>query len=408
MNLKGLWGLLKETVQDWSEDKASRLAAALAYFTIFSLAPLLVIVIAIAGLVFGREAAQNQLSGQIQDLVGQQGAGMIQTMIQNTSKPSTSIIATIIGVITLLLGASGVFGALQDALNTIWEVAPNPKAGLMAMLRNRFVSFGMILVVGFLLLVSLLLTAVLAAVGKFMGGFFPSAVLLGHVINFVVSFGGITLLFALIYKVLPDAKIAWGDVWIGAAVTSLLFTIGRLLIGLYLGRGSVGSAYGAAGSLIVLLVWTYYSAMILFLGAEFTKVYAYKYGSHIEPAENAVPVTQEALAQQGTPTRERLDEAVRRQGQPAQQRVGFQESTGDLGPDVRQGQQTGDRRASDAKAGAMPGGPAGRPAIVRGAGIGSEAQTAKPASGFKPLALGVAAFLLATLAFGAGRPGGRR
>jgi membrane protein len=407
MNLKGFWGLLKETVQDWSEDKASRLAAALAYFTIFSLAPLLVIVIAIAGLVFGREAAQNQLMGQIQGLVGQQGAGMIQTMVQSTSKPSTSIIATIIGLITLLLGASGVFGALQDALNTIWEVAPNPKAGMMVVLRNRFASFGMILVVGFLLLVSLVLTTVLAALGKFVGGLFPGADVLGQVINFVISFVGITLLFGLIYKALPDAEIAWGDVWIGSAATALLFTIGKFLIGLYLGRGSVGSAYGAAGSLVVLLVWIYYSAMILFLGAEFTKVYAFHYGSHIKPAENAVPVTQEALAQQGMPTRERLDEAARRQGQPAQQRAGFQESAGEVGPDVRQG-QIGERPALGTKARAGSGGQASQAAPVRGAAIRSEAQAGKPASGFTPLALGVAGFLLATVAFGAARPGRRQ
>jgi membrane protein len=301
MNLKTIWELLKETFSDWSEDKASRLAASLAYYTIFSIAPLIIIVIAVAGLVFGREAVQGQIEGQLQGLVGEDGAGLIQEMVQGASNESTSVIATIIGVATLLFGATGVFGQLQDALNTIWEVEPKPGRGIMGIIKDRFISFSMILGVGFLLLVSLVLSAGLAALNEFMSGMFDSMAYMGEVINFVISFGVITLLFAMIYKILPDVEIAWSDVWIGAAVTALLFTLGKFLIGLYLGHSAVASSFGAAGALVVVLIWLYYSAQILFLGAEFTQVYAKRFGSQIKPAKDARPVTEEARAQQGLP-----------------------------------------------------------------------------------------------------------
>jgi membrane protein len=301
MDLKTIWELLKETFSDWSEDKASRLAAALAYYTIFSIAPLIIIVIAVAGLVFGREAVQGQIEGQLQGLVGKDGAGLIQEMVQGASNEATSIIATIIGVATLLFGATGVFGQLQDALNTIWEVEPKPGRGIMGIIKDRFISFSMILGIGFLLLVSLVLSAGLAALNEFMSGVFDNMAYIGEVINFVISFGVITLLFAMIYKILPDVEIAWSDVWTGAAVTALLFTIGKFLIGLYLGHSAVASSFGAAGALVVILLWLYYSAQILFMGAEFTQVYAKRFGSQIKPAADARPVTEEARAQQGLP-----------------------------------------------------------------------------------------------------------
>jgi membrane protein len=267
----------------------------------FSIAPLLLIAISVAGLIFGEEAARGQVVTQIQGMVGREGGEAIEGAIQNASKPSTSILATIIGLATLFLGASGVFGQLKDALNTIWEVKPKPGRGILATIKERFLSFTMVLGVGFLLLTSLVISAALAALGTFMSGLLPGLDILWQVVNFVISFAVVTLLFALIYKVLPDVKIAWRDVWIGAAVTALLFTIGKFLLGLYLGNASVGSAYGAAGSLLVILVWIYYSAQILFFGAEFTQVYAKRQGRVLEPEANVVPLTEEARAQQGMP-----------------------------------------------------------------------------------------------------------
>lgn len=299
MNLKAVWGLLKETFSEWNKDKAERLAAALAYYTVFSLAPLLVIVIAIAGSVFGAEAARGEIVGQIQGLVGREGAQFIQTAIQNASKPKAGTIASIISFVVLLFGASWVFGALQDALNTIWEVQPKPGRGVFTMIRSRFLSFTMILGIGFLLLVSLIVSAGLTAAFNLLGNLLPAFSFFLPIANFVISFLVITLLFALIYKVLPDVKIVLRDVWIGAAITSLLFTIGKSLLGLYLGNGSFGSTYGAAGSLVIILAWVYYSAQILFFGAEFTKVYAKRYGSRIVPDENAMPLTEAARAEQG-------------------------------------------------------------------------------------------------------------
>jgi membrane protein len=287
MKLSVLKEIAKETFSEWSEDKASRLAAALSYYTLFSVAPLLIIAIAVAGLAFGREAATDQIVGQIRGMVGQEGAEVIQTILQNASKTSTGIVATIVGVVTLLIGASGAFGQLQDSLNTIWEVKPKAGRGVKGMLRDRFLSFSLVLVIGFLLLVSLVLSAVLAGVGKYLSDALPMPSFVLQAVNFAISFAVTTLLFALIFKVLPDAYIRWRDVWVGAAVTALLFSIGRFLIGLYLGRSSVGSAYGAAGSLVVLLLWVYYSSQVLFLGAEFTQVYANRFGSKMRPKPNA-------------------------------------------------------------------------------------------------------------------------
>ncbi|HXG64903.1 MAG TPA: YihY/virulence factor BrkB family protein [Blastocatellia bacterium] len=307
--MRNIINLLKATYSDWSEDKASRLAAALAYYTAISLAPLLITLIAIVGFVLGQEAAQGQIAGQMQALVGDQSAQAIQEIIAHAHRTDTGILAAVIGVATLLFGASGVFGALQDGLNTIWEVQPKPGRGIWGIIKDRFLSLTMVLGVGFLLLVSLLLSAALAALGKYFEGLLPLPAFVWQAANLVISFGVITLLFALIYKILPDVEIAWGDVWVGAAITSLLFTIGKFLIGLYLGRSTIGSTYGAAGSLVVILIWIYYSAQILFFGAEFTQVYANQYGSRIKPDEDAMPVTEEARAQQGMPRKDSRDAA---------------------------------------------------------------------------------------------------
>jgi len=297
MGIKGIFGVVRDAFKDWGEDKASRLGASLAYYTIFSLGPLLLIVIAIASLVF--ENAEDQIVGTISSVVGKEGGDVIEQTIQNANKGGANIIATIIGIVTLLLGASGVFGQLKDALNTIWEVKPKPGLGLMATLKERFLSFTMVLGTGFLLLVSLVLNAAVAALGVFLNRFLPGGEIVGQVVNFVITFAVITLMFALLYKFLPDVKIGWSDVWVGAAITALLFALGQFALGLYLSFGDVGSSFGATGSLVVVLVWIYYSAQIFLLGAELTQVYTNRYGSHVQPAENAEFVTQEQRAQEG-------------------------------------------------------------------------------------------------------------
>lgn len=317
MKVSAFVPLFKETFKQWGEDKVSRLAAALAYFTVFSIAPLLIIAISVAAIFFGEEAARGQIVDQIQGLMGQEGAAAVESMIANANQVQGGLIATVIGIVTLLFGASGVFGQLQDALNTIWEVAPKPGQGVINFIRSRFLSFGMVLIIAFLLLVSLVISATVAAAGTYVAGLSPGLAVLWESINFLVSFGVITLLFAAIYKVLPDVKIAWGDVWIGAAVTALLFTIGRTLIGLYLGNAAVGSAYGAAGSLVVLLVWVFYSAQILLFGAEFTQVYTRRYGSRIRPSAFAVPLTDDDRLQQGIPRSEQVEEIARLEAEQA-------------------------------------------------------------------------------------------
>jgi membrane protein len=291
MKPKRIFKLVKETISEWQDDNVPLLAAALAYYTIFSLAPLLVIAIAIAGAFFGEEAAQREIAGQIQGFVGKDGAEAIQAMIQNANKPNAGgAIATLLGVVTLLLGASGVFGQLQTALNTIWDVKPKPGQGLRSFLQSRFLSFAMVVVIGFLLLVSLVLSALLAGISNFFGSFLPTLTALGVILNFFLSFSVTTFLFAAIYKFLPDVKVPWSNLWVGAAVTSFLFSIGKFLIGLYLGNSAVGSTYGSAGSLIVILIWVFYSAQILLIGAEFTQVYSRYRGFPIEPSPHAVRI----------------------------------------------------------------------------------------------------------------------
>jgi membrane protein len=285
-----LWGMLKQTFTDWSNDKVPRLGAALAYYTVFAIVPLLVIIIAIIGLVFGQEAAQSYIIQQIAGLVGEQSANAIKDMIQRADQPSTGIVSTVVAVVTLLFGASGLFGQLQDALNTIWGVEQKPGRGIWGMVQDRFLSFMAVLGTGFLLLVSLVLSAALSAFGKWFGSWLPAPELVLQALNFIISFGVITLLFAMMFKLLPDARVTWSDVWVGAAITALLFTLGKFLIGLYLGKSDVGSAYGAAGSLVIVLLWVYYSSQILLFGAEFTQVYANTSGASIVPTEQAVVV----------------------------------------------------------------------------------------------------------------------
>jgi membrane protein len=303
VGLKVVWKLLKDTFTEWSQDNASRLAAALAYYTVFSIAPLLIIAIAIAGIAAGLvgTAPQEQVISRIRDSMGSGAANLVQTMIKSISVPSNNVLATAVGVAAILLGAAGLFSALQGALNTIWEVMPTPGRSILSVVLDRLISFAMVLGTGFFLLASLAVSAGLAALGKFFVNLVPDFSYVWQVVDFVVSFGIIGLLFAMIYKVLPDVEIAWGDVWIGAAVTSLLFNVGKFLIGLYLGRSSVGSLYGAAGSLAVFLVWIYYSAQIILFGAEFTQVYARQRGSPIVPSRHAMFVSQAARARQGLP-----------------------------------------------------------------------------------------------------------
>jgi membrane protein len=282
--------MLKETVGDWNDHNASRLAASLACYTLLSIAPLVVLSVAVAGLAFGDKAARGEIAGEIGSVVGADAAHAIEAIVFNAKTPTSGIIGTVVGVVVLLFGASGVFGELQSALNAIWGVAPKPGRGFMGIVRDRFFSFAMVLAVAFLLLVSLVVSAGLAAAGKFFAEYLPGGAGVWQVVNFAVSLGITTLLFALIFKFVPEAEIAWKDVGIGALVTALLFSLGKLLVGLYIGRSSVASSFGAAGSLVALVIWVYYSSQIIFLGAEFTQVYARRRSGRVKPTENAVAV----------------------------------------------------------------------------------------------------------------------
>lgn len=299
MSLKNVWTLVKAAASSWVDDYAQSMGAALAYYTMFSIAPLLLIVISIAGLVFGVEAARGEIVGQLVELMGRQGADAVQSLLESVSKPSESIAATLVGGLLLLIGASSVFAELQDALDRIWRAPKREKAGIWGLLRARLLSFGMILGVGFLLMVSLVVSAALAALGTLWGPRLADWAATAHAINFLVSFVFTTTGFAMIYKIMPRVVVAWADVWIGASVTALLFTIGKFLIGLYIGKSKLTSGFGAAGSLVVVLVWVYYSAQIFFLGAEFTWAYAVTFGSRRErPVPPAAPTVPSQTAEQ--------------------------------------------------------------------------------------------------------------
>jgi membrane protein len=289
-----IWDLLKDTVSGFIADEALSRAASIAYFTIFSIAPLLLMVISIAGLVFGHQAAQAAILGQFSGLMGKSSGQALQTMLQSAGSQSqkSGTVATIIGVVTLLITASGAFGEIQSALNKIWKA--EPKAGLTRLVRARIASIGLVMTLGFLLVVSLAVSAGLAALGHWVEGFFPGAKVLMAMVSFVITLVLLSAVFAAIYKVLPDKQIAWRDVAVGAAATALLFTVGKSLIGIYIGSTSVAESYGTAGSLIVILLWIYYSTVTFLLGAEFTRVFAERFGSHstqpgTEPVRPATP-----------------------------------------------------------------------------------------------------------------------
>jgi membrane protein len=291
MTLKNIWILIKAAASSWVDDYAQSMGAALAYYTMFSIAPLLLIVISVAGLIFGVEAARGEIVGQLQGLMGQQGAEAVQGLLESVNKPAESVTAALAGGILLLIGATTVFGELQDALDRIWRAPKRDNGGIWSLLRARLLSFGMIMGIGFLLIVSLVVSAALAALGKLWGPLFADWEILANVIDFLVSFGFTTTVFAMIYKIMPRVQVDWADVWIGAAVTALLFTIGKFLIGLYIGKSGVTSGFGAAGSLVVVLVWVYYSAQVFLMGAEFTWAYALTFGSRKEgPVPTAASV----------------------------------------------------------------------------------------------------------------------
>jgi membrane protein len=274
--------LLRSAGEAWIADNAPRLGAALAFYTLFSLAPVLIVAVSVAGFVFGAKAAQVEIVREFQSLMGLQGAKAIETILQSVDRPSLGVFASTLGIVAILVGASGAFNELQDALNTIWKVDSSAKSFWTIAIKQRFFSLGVVLATGFLLLTSLVVTACLSVAGRFVGSLMPKPLLLLESLNFVFSFGVITILFASIYKFIPDTAIRWRDVWMGAAVASLLFSVGKVIIGVYLGHSALASAYGAAASLVIFLVWIYYSAQILLFGAELTHVYAITFGSRVQ------------------------------------------------------------------------------------------------------------------------------
>jgi membrane protein len=285
---KSVFSLIKQTFSDWSDDKGPRLGASLSYYTVFSMAPLLLLVISIAGLVFGSAAARGRVYGELRGLLGPDASHFVEAVVAKASQPKHGILGTVISIGVLVVGATGVVVELQDALNSVWKIAPKPNRGLWGIIRTRLISVAMILSLGFLLMVSLVMSAALAAFSTWLRPLFGGLVAIAWVLNIAVSLVVIATLIALIYKILPDAVISWRDVWIGATVTAVLFLLGKFLIGLYIGRASVGSAFGAAGSLAVLLVWVYYTAQIMLLGAEFTRLFANRMGNKVRPSPAAI------------------------------------------------------------------------------------------------------------------------
>jgi len=302
-SFKLVWKSLKDSFKGFSDHKVTKLSASLAYFTTFSLGPLLIVIIFIAGRVLGEEAAQGTIFNQIKGFIGAEGAAQIQTIIKNAAISGKSGIAAAIGIITLLIGATTVFGEMQDSINSIWGVKAKPKAGIMKLVMTRLLSFGMIASLGFLLLVSLAITAVVEGIGNRLKEAFPDVtVVILYIVNLIITLGVITALFAIIFKVLPDVRIKWKDIWPGAIATALLFMIGKFLISIYISKSDIGSTYGAAGSLVILIVWIYYSSIILYFGAEFTKAYALQKGVHIVPTEYAVWDEKPAIAGAKSPS----------------------------------------------------------------------------------------------------------
>lgn len=312
MNRKLLWPVAKETVNEFLQDRATRLAAATAYYAIFSIGPLLVLTIGLTGVVFGEETVRKEVVEQIRGFVGEKPASLISSMM-SVERKGSSLMATIIGAAALVIGATGAFGQLQDSLNTIWGVSVMPGKSLGAFLRDRFFSMAMVLAVGFVLLVSMALSAVVVAFATYIGNLVSIPAWLVPLFNDGLNFLVISLLFALIFKVLPDVKIRWRDVWVGAAGTALLFTIGKFLLGVYLAREVGASAYGAGSAFVVILLYIYYASVILYFGAEFTKIYARSRGSGFKPSKYAVHMTDFERAMQGMPRQARIEAASRGQ-----------------------------------------------------------------------------------------------
>lgn len=300
MRARDFGSIIKDAAEEWQKDKASRLGAAIAYYAAFSIGPLLLLTVAVAGMIFGEEAAQGQLLEQLRALMGPDGAKAIEAMLAGAKNPKAGTVATIVGSVMLFFAAAGAFGAIQDALNTVWEVEPRADRGIWGIIQERFLSFTMVLGTAFLLLISLVISATLTAMSSLMGNWAQIG-FIGNATHAIISLAVITLLFAMIFKYLPDAKVPWRAVWFGAIVTSLLFAVGKFSIGLYLGHSAVASAFGVAGSLAVLMIWLYYSAQIFLFGAELTKAYAKCSGLGIVPTKNAVRITGESRAQQGIP-----------------------------------------------------------------------------------------------------------
>ena len=296
--MREAWRLLSLTVNDWYEDRAQRMGAAVAYYTIFALTPGLVIAMALTGFLVG-PSAEASIIDEFRELIGERGAQALEATMRSARATSPGTAGLGLALATLILGLWGVFGELQDGLNTIWDVAPRPGRRVREIVLARFWSFVVVVGTGFVLLLSLVITAWLFAVGTFLSHLLPASAFALEAINSVISAVVLTAAFALIFKLLPDVKVAWRDVWVGAAVTALLFIVGTFLIGLYLGTSAVGSAYGAAGSLVIIVVWVYYSAQILLFGAEFTKVWTKRRGATVEVEPTAVPLTAEARAEQG-------------------------------------------------------------------------------------------------------------
>ncbi len=315
VTFKGLWKVLKNSFNGFSDDKVMKLSAALAYYTVFSIGPLLIVIVSICGIFFGREAIQGSIYGQIQGFVGADAASQLQEIIKNAAIGGKGKTAAIVGIITLLIGATTMFAEMQDSINTIWNLKTKPKkAAWKILIRNRLLSFGVIGSLGFLLLVSLAISGLIEALSNRLSNYFPGiTVIFFYILNLVITFGVITILFAVIFKVLPDAKIKWKDVMAGAIATAILFMLGKFAISFYISKSSVGSTYGAAGSLVVLLVWIYYSSIILYFGAEFTKAYAMKYGSDIMPNEYTV-VAQKVEIEKGKQTLQDADKDKKEAG----------------------------------------------------------------------------------------------
>jgi membrane protein len=308
--MRPFWGLLSEAFNEWIEDKAPRLGAALAYYAAFSIAPLLILLVAMVGFFF-KGNTLSQVQTQIAVLAGDNAAEAIVATIRGVKASRGGGTATVLSVITLIIGATGMFGQLQDAMNTIWEVTPKPRRIWMDVLRSRLLSFALVLAIGILLLCSLFLSAFLAAASRYFQHMFPMTGPIWPVVDFLVSFTITTMLFAAVFKILPDVYIAWRDVWLGAAVTAALFALGKIGIGLYLGRSSFASAYGAAGSFLMMLAWVYYSSQILFFGAEFTQVYTVRHGHSFRPARGARFLTDEMRIQQGIPHTKIVEETFK-------------------------------------------------------------------------------------------------